>query len=85
MVYTTLGVAFIIVFGVELFLERVWWAEEELEGHPMRVNNSVLVPVTDSSQDRDDATEPSHDRWQRGAIIYMAFLCTGMLESSTLG
>lgn len=74
MAYTTFGVSFIITFGIELFFERIWWAEEELEGHPIRLNNSILVDVTEPPTDNSKVGE-------RRAIIYMAFICVGIYFS----
>nr|CAD7568260.1 unnamed protein product [Timema californicum] len=48
MVYMVLGVFFLIVFGFELAYTEVWLnsdQEEELEGHSVRFNNSVLIRV----------------------------------------
>nr|CAD7397412.1 unnamed protein product [Timema cristinae] len=48
MVYMVLGVFFLMVFGFELAYTEVWMnsdQEEELEGHSVRFNNSVLIRV----------------------------------------
>lgn len=74
MVYTTVGVAFLMIFGLDLFLERVWWAEEELEGHPVRVKDSGFEAVTDPNE--PDSTNQT-EKWQRAAIIYTALICIG--------
>lgn len=48
MVYMCLGVFFLIVFGFELAYTEVWLEDEDednIEGHPVRFNNSILIPV----------------------------------------
>lgn len=74
----TLGVFFIIVFGVELAYEAVWLGksldgdDEELIGHPVRFNNSLMIAVTEA-----DGTELDTRNWKVSCIIFMALICAG--------
>jgi palmitoyltransferase len=46
MVYVVLGVAFLIAGGLEIAYTQVWLEpDEELTGHPVRFNNSVMVAM----------------------------------------
>ncbi|KAL0269883.1 UNVERIFIED_CONTAM: hypothetical protein PYX00_007470 [Menopon gallinae] len=81
MVYMTLGTIFIIVCGVELAYDVVYIGksfdsdgEEELIGHPVRFNDSIMIPVTEGETKGMD-----NKKWQRGCIIYIALICTGVL------
>lgn len=78
-VYMTLGTIFIIVSGMELAYDVVCVGkfydsdgEEELIGHPVRFNDSIMIPVTEGETKGMDVK-----KWQRACIIYIALLCTG--------
>lgn len=46
MVFTVLGILFIMLFGVEIAYQEFFPAQEpELDGHPVRINNSEIIPV----------------------------------------
>ena len=46
MAFTVAGVIFIITFGIQLAYEDYFLAPElELDGHPVRINNSEIIPV----------------------------------------
>ncbi|XP_049827649.1 palmitoyltransferase ZDHHC16B [Schistocerca gregaria] len=92
MVFTCLGVLFVIVFGFQLAYSEIWLEpddgeEEELEGHPVRFNNSVWIPVTEMmvelSSSLDEGKEeihPKHQRsWRKNCMLYMAFVNVGVL------
>nr|CAD7200079.1 unnamed protein product [Timema douglasi] len=84
MVYMVLGVFFLMVFGFELAYTEVWLnsdQEEELEGHSVRFNNSVLIRVPEVGENASHFEEPPPPREQRTmrqtCIIYMAFINFG--------
>ncbi|GLH07087.1 Palmitoyltransferase Hip14 [Gryllus bimaculatus] len=83
MVYVVAGVLFLMVFGVQLAYEEVWLAEEEeppIEGHPVRVNDTMLIPVTEMNVNASlEAVPPPPARsLRRNCIIYMAFITSGV-------
>lgn len=46
MVYTVVGVMFIMIFGMRLAYEEFFPDQEpELDGHPVRINNSEIIPI----------------------------------------
>lgn len=46
MAFTVAGVLFIIIFGVQLAYEEFFLSPDpEIEGHPVRFNNSEIIPV----------------------------------------
>jgi len=46
MVYTVIGITFIMIFGVRLAYEEFFPEQEpELDGHPVRLNNSEIIPM----------------------------------------
>lgn len=46
MAFTVVGIMFIMIFGVELAYEEFFPAQEpELDGHPVRFNNSEIIPM----------------------------------------
>lgn len=46
MVFTVLGILFIMLFGVEIAYQEFFPTQEpELDGHPVRINNSEIIPV----------------------------------------
>lgn len=46
MVFTVLGILFIMLFGVEIAYQEFFPAQEpELDGHPVRINNSEIIPM----------------------------------------
>lgn len=46
MVFTVVGVLFIMVFGVEIAYQEFFPDQDpELNGHPVRINNSQIIPV----------------------------------------
>ncbi|KAK7868875.1 hypothetical protein R5R35_014198 [Gryllus longicercus] len=83
MVYVVAGVLFLMVFGVQLAYEEVWLAEEEeppIEGHPVRVNDTMLIPVTEMNVNvsLEAAPPPPARSLRRNCIIYMAFITSGV-------
>lgn len=82
MVYMVLGVFFIIVFGVQLFYEVVYLGksldsedgEEELIGHPVRFNNSIMIAVTEANETPDWENK----NWKVTCLIFMALICSGV-------
>lgn len=48
MAFTVIGVLFIMVFGLEIAYEEFFPDDPELDGHPVRINNSVIIPVVSS-------------------------------------
>lgn len=46
MAFTVVGILFIMLFGVEIAYQEFFPAQEpELDGHPVRINNSEIIPV----------------------------------------
>lgn len=46
MVYTVVGITFVMIFGMRLAYEEFFPEQEpELDGHPVRLNNSEIIPV----------------------------------------
>lgn len=46
MIFTVIGVLFVMLFGVEIAYQEFFPAQEpELDGHPVRINNSEIIPV----------------------------------------
>lgn len=46
MVFTVLGILFIMLFGVEIAYQEFFPTQEpELDGHPVRINNSEIIPM----------------------------------------
>ncbi|XP_066991490.2 palmitoyltransferase ZDHHC16A isoform X2 [Anabrus simplex] len=85
MVYMCFGVLFLMIFGVQLAYNEVWLADEDdvLEGHPVRFNNSILIPMTElmfGNETLDEETSvPSEGRtFRQSCIIYMAFINFGV-------
>lgn len=79
MAYMTVGVLFIIVFGVEIAYYSVYLDksldnysddEEELIGHPVRFNDSVLIPIVESDWDKK--------KLEKSCVVYIALMCTGL-------
>lgn len=46
MAFTVVGILFIMIFGIEIAYQEFFPAHEaELDGHPVRINNSEIIPV----------------------------------------
>lgn len=46
MAFTVVGILFIMLFGIEIAYQEFFPAYEvELDGHPVRINNSEIIPV----------------------------------------
>lgn len=46
MAFTVAGMVFIAVFGIQLAYEEFFLSPEaEIEGHPVRINNSEIIPL----------------------------------------
>ncbi|CAH1969967.1 unnamed protein product [Acanthoscelides obtectus] len=89
MVYTVLGVLFVIICGFDvaytaIFLSPADLDEPELEGHSVKINRTgALIPVTDApdldkSLIEDEPVLEYISPWRRRAIIYMALINTGV-------
>lgn len=69
MVYTTLGVLFIMLFGIGIGYEVLWlgdgvgWQEDEkLQGSPVTFNLSGhVIPVTEMNEYSDELAPAKHD------------------------
>ncbi|XP_012261316.2 palmitoyltransferase ZDHHC16B isoform X2 [Athalia rosae] len=87
MVFTVVGILFIMIFGVEIAYQEFFPEHDpDLEGHPVRVNNSVIIPMTEnldhlSSEELDEIGRQVADmtikEWKRRAIIYAAMISVG--------
>lgn len=46
MAFTVIGVLFVVSFGLEIAYEEFFPEQDpELDGHPVRINNTVIIPV----------------------------------------
>lgn len=46
MCFTIMGMAFIMIFGAEIAYEELWLDhDQDLDGHPVRFNDTQLIPV----------------------------------------
>nr|CAI5847999.1 unnamed protein product [Callosobruchus analis] len=90
MVYTVLGVLFVIICGFDVAYTAILLTpadldEPKLEGHSVKINRTgALIPVTDApeldeSLIDDEPVMEYITPWRRRAIIYMALINTGVL------
>ena len=85
MVFTVLGILFIMLFGVEIAYQEFFPAQEpELDGHPVRINNSEIIPVSESldhlseeelAEIAKQAADTSIKEWNRRLIVFAALIC----------
>lgn len=85
MVFTVLGILFIIIFGVEIAYQEFFPAQDpDLDGHPVRINDSEIIPVTESldhlsaeeiAEIAKRAAEAKAKEWKRKMIIFAALIC----------
>ncbi|XP_018343913.1 PREDICTED: probable palmitoyltransferase ZDHHC16 isoform X1 [Trachymyrmex septentrionalis] len=85
MVYTVVGVMFIMIFGVQLAYEEFFPDQEpELDGHPVRLNNSEIIPMTESldhlskeelAEIARQAAETEIKEWRKRLIIFAGLIC----------
>ena len=41
-----MGMVFIMIFGAEIAYEELWLGHDpELDGHPVRINDSQIIPM----------------------------------------
>ncbi|XP_016841678.1 palmitoyltransferase ZDHHC16A [Nasonia vitripennis] len=91
MLFTVVGVLFIIIFGVHLAYEEYFLSPEpELDGHPVRINNSEIIPMTESldhltEEERQDiarqAAERKESEYRRKLIVLAALICVATLAA----
>ncbi|XP_014477873.1 PREDICTED: probable palmitoyltransferase ZDHHC16 isoform X3 [Dinoponera quadriceps] len=84
MAFAVFGFIFIMIFGVELAYEEFFPAQEpELDGHPVRLNNSEIIPMTESLDHLTDeeraeiakqAAENEAKEWRRRLIIFAGLI-----------
>ncbi|XP_033606340.1 palmitoyltransferase ZDHHC16 isoform X2 [Cryptotermes secundus] len=93
MAYMCLGVLFLIIFGFQLAYNEVWVGVDEIdeddesliEGHPVRINNSVLIPMTELMASIGNVSILETTQLYEGrslrqnCLLYMAFINTGVL------
>ncbi|XP_043788755.1 palmitoyltransferase ZDHHC16B isoform X2 [Apis laboriosa] len=85
MVFTVLGILFIMLFGVEIAYQEFFPAQEpELDGHPVRINNSEIIPMTESldhlseeelAEIAKQAADTNIKEWKRRLIVFAALIC----------
>ncbi|XP_006563511.1 palmitoyltransferase ZDHHC16B isoform X2 [Apis mellifera] len=85
MVFTVLGILFIMLFGVEIAYQEFFPAQEpELDGHPVRINNSEIIPMTESLDHLSEeelaeiakkAADTNIKEWKRRLIVFAALIC----------
>ncbi|XP_046835712.1 palmitoyltransferase ZDHHC16A isoform X1 [Vespa crabro] len=93
MAFTVVGILFIMIFGIEIAYQEFFPAQEiELDGHPVRINNSEIIPVAESldhlSQEEiaeiaKQVAENKEKEWRRRLIVYAALICVA--TCTTLG
>ncbi|XP_051162742.1 palmitoyltransferase ZDHHC16 [Leptopilina boulardi] len=90
MAFTVIGVLFIMIFGLEIAYEEFFPDDPELDGHPVRINNSVIIPVMESmdhltKEERDKIVQHAVDRafgeFRRKLIIFAALICVATLAA----
>ncbi|XP_057335439.1 palmitoyltransferase ZDHHC16A [Microplitis mediator] len=85
MAFTVLGVGFLMLFGVEIAYQEYFPSQDpDLQGHPVRINNSVIIPVTESMDhlspeelleiSRKNEEIKEHDL-RRRLILFAALIC----------
>ncbi|PBC34906.1 palmitoyltransferase [Apis cerana cerana] len=80
-----LGILFIMLFGVEIAYQEFFPAQEpELDGHPVRINNSEIIPMTESLDHLSEeelaeiakkAADTNIKEWKRRLIVFAALIC----------
>ncbi|XP_076677322.1 palmitoyltransferase ZDHHC16 isoform X1 [Andrena cerasifolii] len=85
MAFTVLGILFIMLFGVEIAYQEFFPAQDpELDGHPVRINNSEIIPVTESldrlteeelAEIAKQAADTNAKDWRRRLIVFAALIC----------
>ncbi|XP_014235923.1 palmitoyltransferase ZDHHC16A [Trichogramma pretiosum] len=91
MVFTLIGIIFITIFGAQLAIEEFLLSPEpEIEGHPVRVNNSEIIPLTESMdhlsvEERNaialQAAAQKENEYRRKLITIAAFVSLATLGS----
>lgn len=98
MLYTTIGVLFIIIFGFELGYSVLivgdgegWDETEPLHGHPVRFNLSGhIIPVTEMNDYVDDGLAPAHhdlpvpQEYSSNAAKHRAIIFMALINVATL-
>nr|XP_031842861.1 palmitoyltransferase ZDHHC16A [Nomia melanderi]XP_031842862.1 palmitoyltransferase ZDHHC16A [Nomia melanderi] len=85
MAFTVLGVLFVMLFGVEIAYQEFFPAQDpELDGHPVRINNSEIIPVSESldhlseeelAEIAKQAADTKAKEWRRQLINFAALIC----------
>ncbi|XP_066589228.1 palmitoyltransferase ZDHHC16A-like isoform X2 [Prorops nasuta] len=85
MAFTVTGVLFIMIFGAEIAYQEIFYPQEpELDGHPVRINNSEIIPIMESMDHLSKeelaeiarlAEENKEREWKRKVIIFAALIC----------
>ncbi|KAL2730950.1 palmitoyltransferase ZDHHC16 isoform X1 [Vespula squamosa] len=85
MAFTVVGILFIMIFGIEIAYQEFFPAQEaELDGHPVRINNSEIIPVAESldhlskeeiAEIAKQAAENKEKEWRRKLIVSAALIC----------
>lgn len=85
MAFTVVGILFIMIFGIEIAYQEFFPAHEaELDGHPVRINNSEIIPVAESldhlskeeiAEIAKQAAENKEKEWRRRLIVFAALIC----------
>ncbi|XP_012287712.1 palmitoyltransferase ZDHHC16A [Orussus abietinus] len=91
MVFTVVGILFILIFGIEIaYQEYFVGPDPEPDGHPVRINDSIIIPVTESlahlsQAELDEITKQMADsrekEWRRRAIVFAALICVATLAA----
>ncbi|KAK0159222.1 hypothetical protein PV328_010131 [Microctonus aethiopoides] len=88
MAFTVTGVTFIMIFGVEIAYQEFFPDQDpDLHGHPVRINNSQIIPVTESMEHLNpeelakinlQLEDIKEREWRRKLIIF-----TGLISVAT--
>ncbi|XP_033210094.1 palmitoyltransferase ZDHHC16 isoform X2 [Belonocnema kinseyi] len=91
MAFTVMGVLFVMAFGLEIAYEEFFPDQDpELDGHPVRINNTVIIPVIESmdhltQEERDEIAKQAAERtiseFRRKLIILAALICVATLAA----
>ncbi|XP_044010515.1 palmitoyltransferase ZDHHC16A isoform X2 [Aphidius gifuensis] len=90
MIFTAIGIIFIMIFGVEIAYQEIFPDyEQELDGHPVKINNNFeIIPVTEmmdhlSHEELDEIAKHEYKikikETRRRLIIFAGLICvTGL-------
>ncbi|XP_063980173.1 palmitoyltransferase ZDHHC16 isoform X1 [Diachasmimorpha longicaudata] len=85
MAFTVTGITFLMLFGVEIAYKDFFLDQDvELDGHPVRINNSEIIPMTESMEHlnplelaaiEQKAAEFREKEWRKRLILFAGLIC----------